>query len=134
MNTPLYPFGYGLSYTTFEYSNIAIDNKILKKNNSINVSVELKNTGKFKGKEVVQLYIKDRYASVTRPVRELKGFEMIELNPGESKTVSFEISESLLRFYSANEVWESEPGIFDIFIGTDSNASLQENFKIIRKF
>jgi len=134
VNTPLYPFGYGLSYTTFEYSNIAIDNKILKKNNSINVSVELKNTGKFKGKEVVQLYIKDRYASVTRPVRELKGFEMIELNPGESKTVSFEISESLLRFYSANEVWESEPGIFDIFIGTDSNASLQENFKLIRKF
>jgi beta-glucosidase len=132
VNTPLYPFGYGLSYTTFEYSNIAIDNKILKKNNSINVSVELKNTGKFKGKEVVQLYIKDRYASVTRPVRELKGFEMIELNPGESKTVSFEISESLLRFYSANEVWESEPGIFDIFIGTDSNASLKEKFELLK--
>tara|TARA_B110000240_G_scaffold192405_1_gene236508 strand:+ start:2826 stop:5108 length:2283 start_codon:yes stop_codon:yes gene_type:complete len=132
VNTPLYPFGYGLSYTTFEYSNIAIDNEILKKNNSINVSVELKNTGKFKGKEVVQLYIKDRYASVTRPVRELKGFEMIELNSNETKTVNFKISESLLRFYSANEEWESESGFFDVYIGTDSNANLSQSFELMK--
>ena len=110
VNSPLYPFGYGLSYTTFEYSKMEIDNKILKKDSSIKVSIELKNTGKLKGKEVVQLYIKDRFASVTRPVRELKGFELVELSPGESKVVSFEISESLLKFYSAKEVWESEPG------------------------
>ena len=81
LNTPLYPFGYGLSYTSFEYSNLKIDNKNLTVGNSINVSVDLKNTGNYTGKEVVQLYIKDRFASVTRPVRELKGFEMISLNP-----------------------------------------------------
>ena len=132
VNIPLYPFGYGLSYTTFEYSNIIIDNKTLQKDSSINVSVELKNIGKLKGKEVVQLYIKDRYASVTRPVRELKGFELVELKPGENKTVNFEISEPLLKFYSANNIWESEPGFFDIFIGTDSSASLKESFELIK--
>ena len=132
VNTPLYPFGYGLSYTSFKYSDLKIDNKTLSNNNSINVSVNLENSGEFKGKEVVQLYIQDKFASVTRPVRELKGFEMVELNPGESKIVSFEIPESLLRFYSANEVWESESGFFDIFIGTDSNASLRESFELIK--
>ena len=131
VNSPLYPFGYGLSYTTFEYSNMQIDNKILEKGNSIKVSIELKNTGKLTGKEVVQLYIKDRFASVTRPVRELKGFELVELSPGETKMVSFEISESLLKFYSANEVWESEPGFFDVFIGTDSNATINESFELV---
>jgi beta-glucosidase len=131
VNSPLYPFGYGLSYTTFEYSNMKIDNKILEKGSSIKVSIELKNTGKLTGKEVVQLYIKDRFASVTRPVRELKGFELVELSPGETKMVSFEISESLLKFYSANEVWESEPGFFDVFIGTDSNATINESFELV---
>ena len=131
LNSPLYPFGYGLSYTTFKYSNMKIDNKILEKGSSIKVSIELKNTGKLTGKEVVQLYIKDRFASVTRPVRELKGFELVELSPGETKMVSFEISESLLKFYSANEVWESEPGFFDVFIGTDSNATINESFELV---
>ena len=130
VNSPLYPFGYGLSYTTFEYSKMDISNKILEKDSSIKVSIEIKNTGKLKGKEVVQLYIKDRFASVTRPVRELKGFELVELNPGETKIVSFEISESLLKFYSAKEVWESEPGFFDVFIGTDSNATINESFEL----
>ena len=131
VNSPLYPFGYGLSYTTFEYSKMDISNKILEKDSSIKVSIEIKNTGKLKGKEVVQLYIKDRFASVTRPVRELKGFELVELNPGETKIVSFEISESLLKFYSAKEVWESESGFFDVFIGTDSNATINESFKLV---
>ena len=130
VNSPLYPFGYGLSYTTFEYSKMDISNKILEKDSSIKVSIEIKNTGKLKGKEVVQMYIKDRFASVTRPVRELKGFELVELSPGETKMVSFEISESLLKFYSANEVWESEPGFFDVFIGTDSNATINESFEV----
>ena len=130
VNSPLYPFGYGLSYTTFEYSKMDISNKILEKDSSIKVSIEIKNTGKLKGKEVVQMYIKDRFASVTRPVRELKGFELVELNPGETKIVSFEISESLLKFYSAKEVWESESGFFDVFIGTDSNATINESFEL----
>ena len=86
---------------------------------------------KFKGKEVVQLYIRDRIASITRPVRELKGFEIIELEPGESKKVNFNISERLLRFYSANDLWEAEPGFFDIYIGSDSNANLHEFFELI---
>ena len=131
VNSPLYPFGYGLSYTTFEYSKMDISNKILEKDSSIKVSIEIKNTGKLKGKEVVQMYIKDRFASVTRPVRELKGFELVELNPGETKIVSFEISESLLKFYSAKEVWESESGFFDVFIGTDSNATINESFELV---
>ena len=132
VNTPLYPFGYGLSYTSFEYSNIKIDNKNLTPGEKLNVSVDLKNTGNYSGKEVVQLYIKDRFASVTRPVRELKGFEMVMLSPGETKTINFEISESLLKFYTANETWESESGFFDIFIGTNSNANLQESFELIK--
>ena len=132
VNTPLYPFGYGLSYTSFEYSNIKIDNKNLIPGETLNVSVDLKNTGNYSGKEVVQLYIKDRFASVTRPVRELKGFEMVMLSPGETKTINFEISESLLKFYTANEKWESESGFFDIFIGTNSNANLQESFELIK--
>jgi beta-glucosidase len=132
VNTPLYPFGYGLSYTSFEYSNIKIDNKNLIPGETLNVSVDLKNTGNYSGKEVVQLYIKDRFASVTRPVRELKGFEMVMLSPGETKTINFEISESLLKFYTANETWESESGFFDIFIGTNSNANLQESFELIK--
>ena len=132
VNTPLYPFGYGLSYTSFEYSNIKIDNKNLIPGETLNVSVDLKNTGNYSGKEVVQLYIKDRFASVTRPVRELKGFEMVMLSPAETKTINFEISESLLKFYTANETWESESGFFDIFIGTNSNANLQESFELIK--
>ena len=132
VNTPLYPFGYGLSYTSFEYSNIKIDNKNLIPGETLNVSIDLKNTGNYSGKEVVQLYIKDRFASVTRPVRELKGFEMVMLSPGETKTINFEISESLLKFYTANGTWESESGFFDIFIGTNSNANLQESFELIK--
>lgn len=132
VNSPLYPFGYGLSYTNFKYSNIQIDNKTLKEQGSVYVSIDLTNIGKFKGKEVVQLYIKDRFASVTRPVRELKGFEMVELKPGEMKKVTFKISEPLLKFYSANEIWESEPGFFDVFIGTNSDANNQESFELVR--
>ena len=90
-NSPLYPFGFGLSYTEFEYSEIKMSSNSMTIGSQIEASVVLKNTGKVKGKEVVQMYIHDQFASVTRPVRELKGFELVELGPGESKKVSFRI-------------------------------------------
>ena len=121
-NTPLYPFGYGLSYTTFEYSNLqakAVSDK------QVSVSVTLKNSGKFTGKEVVQLYIKDHYATVTRPVRELKGFELVSLEPNESKEISFTLTEKELGFYNNQGDFVLELGDFSIFIGGDSNAKLE---------
>ena len=121
-NTPLYPFGYGLSYTTFEYSNLqaqAVSDK------EVTVSVTLKNSGKLTGKEVVQLYIRDHYASVTRPVRELKGFELVSLEPNESKEISFTLTEKELGFYNNQGDFVLEPGDFSIFVGGDSNAKLE---------
>lgn len=119
-NTPLYPFGYGLSYTTFEYSNIRLSSKTLDLESSITASVTVSNTGKVKGKEVVQMYIKDHFASTTRPVRELKGFELLSIEPGASVDVQFEISKEDLEFYTENKIWEAEPGAFTVFIGTNS--------------
>ena len=126
-NTPLYPFGYGLSYTTFEYS--ALQAKVVS-NKEVNVSVTLKNTGKFAGKEVVQLYIKDHYASVTRPVRELKGFELVSLKPNESKNITFTLSEKELGFYNNEGEFIVEPGDFSIFVGGDSNTTLQSKITL----
>ncbi|MFL2633027.1 MAG: beta-glucosidase BglX [Candidatus Marivariicella sp.] len=130
-NTALYPFGFGLSYTSFKYSNIKLSKKVLiKDNDELIASVKLTNSGKLKGKEVVQLYIKDKFASSTRPVRELKGFQMIELNPGETKNVSFKINSKMLEFYSSRNIWESENGDFELFIGTNSNTKRKESFEL----
>ncbi|MFY7671070.1 beta-glucosidase BglX [Tenacibaculum sp. MEBiC06402] len=120
-NSPLYPFGYGLSYTTFEYKNL----KASIDTGSINVSVDITNTGKIKGKEVAQLYIRDLIASVTRPVKELKGFEMIELSPGETKTVSFKLTKDELGFYNNQREFVVEPGEFKIFVGGSSLSNLE---------
>ena len=127
-NTPLYPFGYGLSYTKFNYSQITLTNSKMSPDETINAEITITNTGRVRGKEVVQMYIHDRYASATRPVRELKGFQIVELEPRESKTVTFKIDRSLLEFYSGNNRWEAEPGDFDIYIGTNSNAKLKASF------
>lgn len=129
-NSPLYAFGYGLSYTKFEYSSVKLSSDEMKKNSSINASVNIKNIGKVKGKEVVQLYLQDPYASVTRPIKELKGFQTIELNPGETKKVSFKIDEDLLKFYNAHQKWVAEPGTFYVFIGTDSTVEEKEVFEL----
>lgn len=129
-NSPLYPFGYGLSYTSFEYSEIELNSNKLTINSEITVSVNVKNTGKVKGKEVVQMYIKDHFASTTRPVKELKGFKLIELEPGESRTISFTINADLLKFYSARKKWESEPGKFSVFIGSDSATKRKAIFDL----
>ncbi len=124
-NDPLYPFGYGLSYTTFSYSDIKFSNNQPKGNQTVTASVTVTNTGSVKGKEVVQLYIRDMVGSITRPVKELKGFQKIELNPGESKLVTFTITTELLKFYTqvngTNTMkFDWEPGEFQIMIGGNS--------------
>ena len=119
-NDPLYPFGYGLSYTSFRYSDISLSSKTLKGNQQLTATVSITNTGKTTGKEVVQLYIRDLVGSITRPVKELKGFKKITLNAGETKTVSFPITTELLKFYNGNLKYDWEPGDFEIMIGTSS--------------
>jgi len=119
-NEPLYPFGYGLSYTQFEYGTMQLSAKQLKGNQKLMVTVPVKNTGKYAGKEVVQLYIRDEVGSITRPVQELKGFNKIELAPGETKNVSFEITPELLKFYNGDLKLDWESGDFQIMVGSNS--------------
>lgn len=123
---PQWAFGYGLSYTTFEYSDLKIDKTELKKDEDLTVSVKVKNTGSRKGKEVVQLYVHDLYGSVSRPVRQLKGFEKIELKPGELKEVIFTIKPDQLSFIGRNKKRIIEPGDFEIYID-----SLKTGFKLL---
>ncbi|RNC83571.1 MAG: beta-glucosidase BglX [Winogradskyella sp.] len=130
-NTPLYPFGHGLSYTTFKYSNLRLDKNEVKIGNSITVKVDLTNTGEYDGKEVVQLYIRDLYAQNVRPVKELKGFELVSLQKGESKTIEFTLDKSELGYYDNNGVFVVEPGEFKIFIGGSSITSLETSFKLL---
>ena len=128
--TPLYPFGYGLSYTTFEYSNLKINKKTFSKGEKIEVSVDLKNTGKVTGKEVAQLYLQDEFASVVRPVKELKGFEMIELKAGETKTITFTLTDAELGFYNNQNEFVVEPGSFKVMVGGSSDANLTTQFNV----
>ena len=121
-NDPLYPFGYGLSYTTFQYSDIALTAPTLTQNGSATAVVTVTNTGNRDGAEVVQLYIRDLVGSITRPVMELKGFEKVFLRAGESKTVSFKITPELLRFYDYDLNHVAEPGDFILMIGGSSQA------------
>lgn len=119
-NDPLYPFGYGLSYTKFEYGNLELSAKQLKGNQVLTASVTVTNKGSRKGKEVVQLYIRDMVGSVTRPVKELKGFQKFELAPGESRNISFQITTNDLKFYDMNGKFDWESGDFQIMIGPNS--------------
>ena len=119
-NTPLYPFGFGLSYTKFNYSDVAVSNSNPKGNQTIQASVTVTNSGNYDGAEVVQLYIRDLVGSNTRPVKELKGFQKIYLKKGESKKVTFDISPEKLKFYDNNLKYDWEAGEFDIMIGTNS--------------
>ena len=121
-NEPLYPFGYGLSYTTFRYSDITLDKTVMGQDGSVTATVSVTNTGKRDGAEVVQLYIRDLVGSITRPVKELKGFEKVFIKAGESKTISFKITPELLRFYDYDLNHVAEPGDFDIMIGGSSQA------------
>lgn len=130
-NEPLYPFGYGLSYTTFEYSDVTLSNNQMKVDGAIAASVIVKNTGRYDADEVVQLYIRDVVGSISRPVKELKGFQRIHLNAGESQTVTFEITPDLLRFYDYNLDYVIEPGDFDIMIGPNSRDVKRETITIL---
>lgn len=127
-NGPLYPFGYGLSYTSFEYGTPKLSSKTLKEGEEISLNITLTNTGKVKGKEVVQLYLHDPVASIARPVKELKGFKLVELEPGETKTVTFKITEEMLEFYTASGKWEAENGEFKFMVGTNSEEVQTVNF------
>lgn len=119
-NDALYPFGYGLSYTTFRFSDITLDRSSIEMDNELVASVTVTNTGDRAGSEVVQLYIRDLVGSITRPVKELKGFEKIYLQPNESRTVRFTIAPEMLKFYNADLKFVAEPGDFDVMIGPDS--------------
>jgi beta-glucosidase len=129
-NEPVYPFGYGLSYTTFTISEPRLNKSEMTAKDSITVSVDVTNTGTREGKEVVQLYIHDVVGSVTRPVIELKGFQKISLKPGESKNVSFAITNKELSFYNNELVFGSEPGKFEVFIGTNSRDTKKASFEL----
>ena len=127
-NTPLYAFGHGLSYSKFEYSNLKLSKNTFSGNDSIKVEVELKNNSSVEGKEVVQLYIRDKVGSFTRPIKELKGFEMVILKPYESKIISFTIDAKMLAYYTANNIWETESGSFKVFVGGSSDKTLEADF------
>ncbi|KAF2079660.1 glycoside hydrolase family 3 N-terminal domain-containing protein [Flavobacterium sharifuzzamanii] len=131
-NSPKYPFGYGLSYTTFDYSGLKLSSTKIKSNETIKVSFQLKNTGKVAGEEVVQLYLKDKFGSVVRPVLELKDFQKVKLNAGESKTIEFTIDKEKLSFYNDKVEWAAEPGDFEVMIGASSaDIKLKSDFELV---
>lgn len=129
-NKPLYPFGYGLSYTHFDYSNLKLDKNTMGPSDKINVSLTITNSGDFDGEETVQLYLRDLIGSVTRPVKQLKDFKQIFLKSHESRRITFTITEKDLRFYDINLDYKSEPGDFTVFVGTNSDETQKANFTL----
>ena len=131
-NTPLYAFGHGLSYTTFNYSPITLSAASVRKGQPLTATVTVTNTGKRAGEEVVQMYVRDLVGSVTRPVLELKGFEKIMLKPGQSRRVTFTITDADLAFTRQDMSWGSEPGEFKLFVGTASDQLQEANFTLTK--
>ncbi|MDR2813506.1 MAG: beta-glucosidase BglX [Prevotellaceae bacterium] len=130
-NEPLYPFGYGLSYTQFTYSGVQLSDSTLAEGGSITATVTLTNSGSRAGEEVAQLYIRDRVGSITRPVKELKGFRRVALQPGESRKISFVVTPELLKFYNADLRYTAEPGDFWLFIGGSSDTENKAAFSLL---
>ena len=130
-NDPVYPFGFGLSYSTFNYSDVKLSSTTIKANQNITASVMVTNTSKTAGMEVVQLYIRDMVGSITRPVKELKGFQKIELKAGETKNITFTISVNDLKFYNSDLKFVAEPGDFKVFIGGNSRDVKEGAFKLL---
>jgi len=131
VNEPLYPFGFGLSYTNFSYSDIKLDNTKMSANGSIQVSTILKNTGDLDGAEVVQLYIQDRVGSITRPLKELKGYQKVFLKAGESKNIEFTLTANDLAFFNNSLEFITEPGEFNVYVGGSSATDLQASFELV---
>ncbi|HEX3006367.1 MAG TPA: glycoside hydrolase family 3 C-terminal domain-containing protein, partial [Bacteroidales bacterium] len=129
-NDPLYPFGYGLSYTTFSYGNIVLNKSTIRKTETLEVSIDVTNTGNFDASEIVQLYIRDTEGSVTRPVKELKGFQKIYLKKGESQTVRFALKNKDLGFYNSDLNFVTEPGAFKVFVGGSSVDTKEADFTV----
>jgi beta-glucosidase len=128
---PLFPFGFGLSYTTFGYDDLRVSPSNAPVGTPVEVSVRVTNTGKRAGEEVVQLYVRDLVASVTRPVRELKGLSRVHLAPGESKEVRFTLTGRELEFVGRDMKYVVEPGTFQLFVGGSSRASLSSEFELV---
>jgi beta-glucosidase len=131
-NEPLYPFGYGLSYTKFDYSNLKLSANQINSDGDIEISVDVTNSGNYDGKEVVQLYIRDLVGTVTRPVKELKGFQKVEIKKGETKTFTFKLTVEDLKFYNYNLDFIAEPGDFEVFVGTNSDTGLKAQFELVK--
>lgn len=129
-NDPLYPFGYGLSYTTFKYGDLQLSSNSMNENGKITASVTVTNTGNYDADEIVQMYIRDMVGSVARPVKELKGFERIHLKKGESRTVSFDITAEQLKFYNSALNWVCEPGEFEVMVGGNSRDVQTKKFSL----
>jgi beta-glucosidase len=126
---PLYVFGHGLSYNTYAYDNLILSDNVVTPNTPIEVAVTVKNEGKYVGKEIVQLYIRDRVASVVRPIKELKDFAKVELEPGESALITFTLTAEDLAFHTASGEYTAEPGEFDVFVGKSSDDYLSASFR-----
>lgn len=129
-NEPLYPFGYGLSYTTFEYKDLKLNRSTISGNQELQVAVTVTNTGEYAGEETVQLYVRDLVGSVTRPVKELKGFKKVNLQAGQSQTVNFTLTQEDLRFYTQSMEFKAEPGQFKVFVGGSSVDVLEADFEL----
>ena len=129
-STPLSPFGYGLSYTTYDYSDLKLSASEIAKDGTVNATVKLTNTGSREGTEIVQLYIRDRFSSATRPVKELKDFARVTLKPGESQEITFKITPDKLAFYNKQMQYGVEPGEFIVMVGPSSadDVLLKESF------
>jgi len=130
-NAPVYPFGYGLSYTTFEYGDISLSKNNIKSSEKIEVKISVKNTGNYDGQEVVQLYIRDMVGSITRPVKELKGFQKVFIKKGETKEVIFTIGVDDLKFYNSDLNFVAEPGDFKVFVGGNSRDVKEAGFRLL---
>jgi beta-glucosidase len=127
---PLYPFGFGLSYTTFSVSNLSLSTNHVSRNGRVTATVDVTNTGSRKGDDVVQLYIHDPVASISQPVRRLRGFQRVTLDPGQKQTVSFTLDKSDFGFYDNRGAFVVEPGEIDVYAGDSSTASLEQSFTV----